>query len=284
MTSSELDADLTTLGAEVEWPDSEAGAAVRERLADRPGLGHLAQVAEWWLSVAPRPADPAGDQSRSPRRARVLVIGSVPPAVVETADELGASCRRIEPSGTLAGGAAIADDEIDSGADLIMLAVPGVEADAAVAVSVLTNTEPVKVLARGAAATEPEAWMERAVAVRDARRHCMPLRSQPDQLLGAIGSMRLAVAAGIALRAAARRTPVLLDGPVAAAAALIAYEAQPRAVRWWAAADLGPDPLQDLALTRMGQQPILGLGTGLGDGLAAVLTVPVIRAAALLAG
>ncbi len=41
------------------------------------------------------------------------------------------------------------------------------------------------------------------------------------------------------------------------------------------AADLGPDPLHELALTRMGQQPVLGLGSGLGDGLAGLLTVPV---------
>ena len=71
---------------------------------------------------------------------------------------------------------------------------------------------------------------------------------------------------------------------LASAAALIAYEAQPRAVRWWAAADLGADPMHELALTRMGQQGILGLGTGAGDGLAALLAVPVIRAAALLGG
>ena len=151
--------------------------------------------------------------------------------------------------------------------------------DAAVTVSVLTNTEPVKVLARGGAATDPDAWMDRAAAVRDARRACMRVRSDPDRLLDQLGSTRLAVTAALALRAAARRTPVLIDGPVAAAAALIGYEAQPRAVRWWAAADLGSDPAHELALTRMGQQAILGLGSGLGDGLAGLLTVPVVRAA-----
>jgi nicotinate-nucleotide--dimethylbenzimidazole phosphoribosyltransferase len=140
----------------------------------------------------------------------------------------------------------------------------------------------VKVLARGAAATDPEAWMDRAVAVRDARRNCMPVRTDPDALLDRLGSARLAVTAGLILRAAVRRTPVLIDGPTAAAAALIAYETQPRAVRWWAAVDLGADPMHALALDRMGQQAVLGLGTGLGDGLAAVLTVPVIRAAEAL--
>ncbi len=51
--------------------------------------------------------------------------------------------------------------------------------DAAVTVSVLTNTEPVKVLARGAAAADPDAWMDRAAAVRDARRACMKVRDRP---------------------------------------------------------------------------------------------------------
>jgi NaMN:DMB phosphoribosyltransferase len=268
--------DLVSLGADVDWPDSEAGTALRESLAGQHDLGHLAPLAEWWRGVRPR---------ETFDRPRLILVGAqVPTVVAAIADDVGASCRQVDAHGDLAAGAGIADEEIEAGADLLMVAVPGIDADAAVAVSALTNTEPVKVLARGAAATDPDAWMDRAVAVRDARRACMPVRTEPDRLLAEIGSARLAVAAGIVLRSAARRTPVLLDGPVASAAALIAYEAQPRAVRWWAAADLGSDPLHELALTRMGQQGILGLGTGAGDGLAAVLAVPVLRASALLGG
>lgn len=265
--------DLLSLGADVEWPDSEAGTAVRERLADRPELGHLAPLAEWWRAVRPPEA--------TLTRVRGVFVGAEAPTVVaDTAAAVGATYRQLPAQGDVERGVSVADEEIDAGADLLILAVPGGDADAAIAVSVLTNTEPVKVLARGAAATDPDAWMERAAAVRDARRRCMPYRDDSDRLLTEIGSERLAVAAGIALRAAARRTPLLIDGPVAAAAALIAYEAQPRAVRWWAAADRGPDPAHEIALTRLGQHAILGLGTGLGDGLAGLLAVPVIRAAA----
>ena len=268
--------DLVSVGADIDWPDSEAGTAVRERLADSPDYGHLAPLAEWWRAVRPR------ESLERPRG--VFVGGSVTDVVASTAANVRASWRHIDGEGDVAFGASVADDEIDAGADLLLVAASGVDADAAIAVSVLTNTEPVKVLARGAAATDPDGWMERAVAVRDGRRTCMAVRSDPDRLLEQLGSQRLAVIAGLVLRAAARRTPVLLDGPVAAAGALIAYEAQPRAVRWWAAADLGPDPLQELALTRMGQHAVLGLGSGLGNGLAALLTVPVIRAASVLAG
>jgi len=157
-----------------------------------------------------------------------------------------------------------------------------VAADAALAVSVLTNTEPVKVLSRGAAATDPEAWMALATTVRDRRVEVYRERDSADRLLVAIASPRLAAIAGIALQAAVRRTPVVLDGPAAAAGALVAYEAQPRAVRWWCAADLGPDQLHEIALTRLGQHGLLGLGSGLGDGLAGILAVPLLQAAARL--
>lgn len=272
--------DLVSVGADIDWPDSEAGSAVRERLADSPSYGHLAPLAEWWRAVRP---------NESLERPRGVFVGPpVGEVVASTADDVRATWRRVDGEGDVSDGVglgvSVADDEIDAGADLLLVAAAGVDADSAIAVSVLTNAEPVKVLARGAAATDPDAWMERAVSVRDGRRACMPARSDPDRLLARLGSRRLAVVAGVVLRAAARRTPVLLDGPTAAAGALFAYEAAPRAVRWWCAADLGDDPVQQLALTRMGQQAVLGLGTGLGDGLAALLTVPVIRAASALAG
>lgn len=267
--------DLKELGADVEWPDSEASSALRERLVGVPGLGRLATVAEWVVGV--RPAGTPFD------RVRGLLVGAQPGEIVlDTAAAVGAEMRTVADDTDLAAGAAVVDDEIERGTDLFIVSAPEMRADAAIAVSVLTGTEPVKVLARGTAATDPDAWMQLAVEVRDARRRCMPHRDDPDGLLRELGAARLAVLAGIALRAAARRTPVLLDGPVAVAGALIAYEAAPRAVRWWAVADQGPDPLDDIALARLGQEPILGLGTGRGDGLAGLLALPVLRAAPAL--
>jgi NaMN:DMB phosphoribosyltransferase len=269
---------LQSLAADVDWPDSDASTDVRERLVSEPGLGRLAGLAEWVAGVRP-------PGLASFARVRLLVIGGgADDLVADTAAAVGALVRSVPGDGAVRDGIALADQETDTGTDLLLLAAPGVRADAATAVAVLTNTEPVKVLARGAAASDPEAWMRTAVEVRDARRRCLPYREDPDRLLAEIGSDRLAVAAGVILRSAVRRTPVVVDGPVAAAAALVAYEAQPRAVRWWSAADQGPDPLHELVLDRLGQRPVLGLGTGLGDGLAALLCIPVIRVAARIAG
>ena len=267
---------LRALGEDVDWPDSEASVRIREAAYGHPELGRFATLAEWAAGVAPSKA--------RFEKVTVLIVDAEPAeAVVELAESAGARLRpMIELSDGLSAGIAVADDEIERGTELLVLAAPTMAADAAVTISILTDTEPVKVLARGEAATDPDAWMALAAEVRDRRRTGMAHRDDPDGLLADLSSDRLAAAAGVALRAAARRTPVMLDGPVATAAALIGYEAQPRAVRWWCAADVSGEPAHEVAHSRMGLRAVLGLGSGLGDGLAGLLAVPVIRTAVRL--
>jgi nicotinate-nucleotide--dimethylbenzimidazole phosphoribosyltransferase len=276
---------LISLGADVGWPDQDRAIAVRDRLArtaTSPALGRLSAVAEWVAGVLP------GGAGASFGSVRVVVIGAEPSqAAREAADFADVGMRVVTdlpgaPIDALAAGVQVGDLEVDRGTELIIVAAPGVGADAALAVSVLTNTEPVKVLTRGAAATDPEAWMALATEVRDRRREAIVVREDADRLLEVLASPRLAAVAGLVLQAAIRRTPVVLDGPVAAAGALLAYLAQPRGARWWCAADLGPDALHELALARLGLQGLLGLGTGLGDGLAGTLSLPVLQTAARL--
>ncbi|PZS35381.1 MAG: hypothetical protein DLM58_03980 [Pseudonocardiales bacterium] len=274
--------DLMTLGADVQWPDHEAVTAAQEALAATSDhLGRLGELAEWI----------AGAQGCFPprdfARVRTIVFGAAtnraPLAAI--AELAGCGVRPVPPrdgaiAQALSAGAAIADEEIDGGADLLILALQGPDAGTPTLtlVSVLTNTEPVKVLPRGAGLT-PDVWMQRAVDVRDTRRRGMVHRAQPVELLEAVGGADVAAAAGFVLRAAARRTPVLLDGLPAATAALVAYEAQPRAVRWWRSADLSAEPAHELALTKLGQRSVLDLGVGLADGTAGVLAAVVLRAA-----
>ena len=281
--------DLEAFGAEVDWPDHVAATRTRE-LAD-PDLGRMADLAEWLSGVQGYgPPRPLG-------RVRVVVFGGpVSDAVAELAVDLGVDVRTIdlatEGPGTAdatadiaragAMGAAVTDDEAERGTDLVIAAVGGSAVAAAVAVSVLTDLEPVRVLARGARAVDPDAWMARAAQVRDTRLRVRGLRHEPGQLLAELGETVLAAAAAFVLRAAARRTPVLLDGPGAAAAALIAFEQYPRGVRWWVSADRIYDPIHAQAISTMGLRCVLDLGVALGDGTAGLLAVPVLRAACRL--
>lgn len=279
--------DLLSLGADVDWPDNDAASAVRTMLASsHADPGRLGELAEWL----------AGVQGRNPprdfARARAVVFGAPSgtdgggtPPIQAIADLAGSGVRGVPQrsdsiADAIAAGAALADQEVDSGADLLVVALQGPDAGipCLALTAVLTSSEPVKVMPRGARLA-PDAWMELAVAVRDTRRRGMPHRGEPAALLAEIGGPDIAAAAGFLLRAAGRRTPVLLDGLPAATAALVAYEAQPRAVRWWQCADVSPEPAHEVALTKLGKRAVLELGIGLADGTAGLLAVPVLRAA-----
>ncbi|MDP9094313.1 MAG: nicotinate-nucleotide--dimethylbenzimidazole phosphoribosyltransferase [Actinomycetota bacterium] len=270
--------DLVELAAGVQWPDDGVAHDLPESAPGR-GYGRLEELARWLgalQGVAP-PKDPA--------RARIVAFGGSPcPALIAELAEAGVRVldttvwTDAQSASALAAGAALADDEIDRGADLFVIAVPQASLPASVLVAVLTNTEPVRVMQTGAA-TPAQAWAEQAIKIRDGRRRAFGLRGDPDGLLAAAAGVDIAAATGFLLRAAARRTPTVLDGVGAAAAALLAHAAQPRAARWWQAADESGHPAHALALLQLGQRPLLNLGVSRADGTAGALALLALRGA-----
>jgi nicotinate-nucleotide--dimethylbenzimidazole phosphoribosyltransferase len=85
------------------------------------------------------------------------------------------------------------------------------------------------------------------------------------------------------MAAAARAgVPVLLDGLISVASALLADRLAPGAAAWFAAGHRSTEPAQSLALDKLGLVPILDVGMRLGEGSGAVAAVPLVRSAALL--
>ena len=96
------------------------------------------------------------------------------------------------------------------------------------------------------------------------------------------GGADLAVLTGFCLQAAVRRTPVLLDGLVVGAAAMLADVLAPGARRWWLAAQRSPEPAMAIVLDRLELTPLVDLGVHLGDGTGAAAVVPLLQMAARL--
>ena len=180
-------------------------------------------------------------------------------------------------------GVAIADEEIDAGADLIVLADVGVGSTTAAAalVGLLTSTDASGVVGR-ASGIDDATWMRKCAAIRDAMRHARPVLADQVALLATAGGADLAVGTGLLLGAAARRTPVVLDGVVSAAAALVAQRIAFRAVDWWIAGTPHGDPAQELALDRLSLEPLLDLGIHVGEGVGAMAAVPLLQTASAL--
>jgi nicotinate-nucleotide--dimethylbenzimidazole phosphoribosyltransferase len=101
----------------------------------------------------------------------------------------------------------------------------------------------------------------------------------PHDALAAVGGLEIAFLAGVILGAGARRVPVLLDGFVTSAAALVAAGLAPAAVGSMLAATRSPEPGHALVLDALGLEPLLDLRLRLGEGTGAALALPVVRAA-----
>ncbi|MBK1786200.1 nicotinate-nucleotide--dimethylbenzimidazole phosphoribosyltransferase [Prauserella cavernicola] len=180
-------------------------------------------------------------------------------------------------------GMRVADAEVDAGADLLVPADlgVGVTTPSSTLVAALTGTEPVAVIGRGSG-VDDNGWMRKCVVVRDALRRARPVLSDPVELLRAVGGADLAAMAGFLAQAAVRRTPVLIDGLPAAAAALVAEEFAPGARSWWLAAHRSTEPAQVLALDHLDLEPVLDLGIRLGTGAGASAALPLLSASVRL--
>ncbi|MEV6994706.1 nicotinate-nucleotide--dimethylbenzimidazole phosphoribosyltransferase [Streptomyces sp. NPDC093228] len=181
-------------------------------------------------------------------------------------------------------GLAVADEEADSGTDLVVLgdvSVGGTTA-AAVLVAALCGTDASVVTGRGGLPIDDLAWMRKCAAVRDALRRARPVLGDQLQLLAAVGGADLAAMTGFLLQCAARKTPVILDGVVSAACALVAQRVAFRAPDWWLAGQKSGEPAQAKALDRMALEPLLDHGVTVGEGAGALLALPLVQAAAAL--
>jgi nicotinate-nucleotide--dimethylbenzimidazole phosphoribosyltransferase len=182
-------------------------------------------------------------------------------------------------------GMAVADEEADSGADLLVLgdvSVGGTTA-AGVLVAVMCGTDASVVTGRGGERIDDLAWMRKCAAIRDGLRRARPVLGEQLRLLGAVAGADLTAMTGFLLQCSVRRTPVVLDGVVSAACALVAQRIAFRSPDWWLAGQVTGEPGQAKALDRMSLKPLLDQGVTAGEGVGALLAVPLIRSAAALA-
>jgi nicotinate-nucleotide--dimethylbenzimidazole phosphoribosyltransferase len=149
-------------------------------------------------------------------------------------------------------------------------------------VSVFTGARPAEATGRGTGVDD--ATWERKVAVVSRAAARVPGRPTTPQAalagLAEVGGLEHAALAGFILGAAAHRTPVLLDGAIAGAAALVAAALCPVALEYALAGHLSHEAGHALALRHLGLRPLLELDLRLGEGTGALLALPLVSSAA----
>ncbi|WP_344295135.1 nicotinate-nucleotide--dimethylbenzimidazole phosphoribosyltransferase, partial [Streptomyces synnematoformans] len=146
-------------------------------------------------------------------------------------------------------------------------------------ISVFTDTEPAEVTGRGTG-IDDETHARKVEAVRRAIEVNRPDPADPVGVLAAVGGLEHAALVGFILAGSALRTPVLLDGVSAGAAALVARAVAPEALSACIAGHRSPEPGHAAALTKLGLRPLIDLDLRLGEGTGALLALPLVQSAA----
>jgi nicotinate-nucleotide--dimethylbenzimidazole phosphoribosyltransferase len=177
-------------------------------------------------------------------------------------------------------GIGVADALVKAGAACLLTGDMGIAntTPAAALIAVFTGTDPAEVTGRGTGIDDATYARKIAVVTAALRRHA-PDPADPLGVLAAVGGLEHAALAGFLLGAAARRVPVVLDGVIAASAALAAAAFAPDAPVAMVAGHRSTEPGATVALAHLGLAPLLDLGMRLGEGSGAVLALPVVAGA-----
>jgi nicotinate-nucleotide--dimethylbenzimidazole phosphoribosyltransferase len=178
-------------------------------------------------------------------------------------------------------GRTVADELVAAGRDLVVLGDLGVGSTttAATAVGAALRRPVLEVVGRGSG-VDDVAWMRKAAAVREGLRRARARPRDVPTVLRTVGSPDLAAAVALLLRCSAAGLPVVLDGPLVVAAAVLANRVSPTARHWWLVAERTDEPCVHRALETFAMTPVLELGVRAGAGLAGVLAVQAVVAAA----
>ena len=178
-------------------------------------------------------------------------------------------------------GRGAADAEVDEGADLLIGAVcgVGVSTPVSVLVAALTGMEPVDATTRGSG-IDDAAWIRKAAAVRDALFRVRRTGTDVLSMLRTGGGADLAALTGFIAQAAIRRTPVLIHDLPSTACAVLAHRIAPGADNYLVATSVSPERGHRRLLEMLGREPLTDWSVTDGSGVAALLVLPSLLAAA----
>ncbi|MER6069013.1 nicotinate-nucleotide--dimethylbenzimidazole phosphoribosyltransferase [Streptomyces sp. NPDC001817] len=146
-------------------------------------------------------------------------------------------------------------------------------------ISVFTGADPAEVTGRGTGIND-ETLARKTEVVRRALEFHQPDPADPIGVLAAIGGFEHAAMVGLLLGGASLRTPVILDGVSAGAAALVARAIAPEVLAACIAGHRSAEPGHVAALNKLGLRPLVDLDLRLGEGTGALLALPLVQSTA----
>jgi nicotinate-nucleotide--dimethylbenzimidazole phosphoribosyltransferase len=180
----------------------------------------------------------------------------------------------------LEAGIDIVNNEVKKGLDIVGTGDMGIgNTTASSAIfAAMTGLPPEKVTGRGTGLTD-EQLIHKTDCIRRALDCNKPDKSKPVEVLAKVGGFEIGGLAGVMLGAAAKRIPIVIDGFISGAAALIAMGLAPQIKDYLIAGHVSAEAGHTAMLKYMGLKPLLSLDLRLGEGTGAALGISIAEAA-----
>lgn len=176
-------------------------------------------------------------------------------------------------------GIEMTEEAINKGAGIIATGDMGIgnTTPSTAIVSVLTETPSSLITGKGTG-LDDSSLKRKAEVIEKAIEVNQPDRGNPIDVLAKVGGFEIGALTGVILASAANRVPVVIDGLISTAAALLAVEIAPLASAYLFPSHLSEEPGHQAALKKLRLEPYLLLKMRLGEGTGAVLGVFIIEA------
>jgi nicotinate-nucleotide--dimethylbenzimidazole phosphoribosyltransferase len=192
----------------------------------------------------------------------------------------GPAMTRAEAARSVVTGIEIAEQLIDDGIGVIAIGDMGIgNTTASSALTAAMTGAPVAAVTGRGTGVDDQGLERKVRVIERALEVNRPDANDGLACLVAVGGFEIGGMAGVILGATARKVPVILDGFVAGAAALVAVAICPAARAHLIAAHRSVERGHQIALEWLGLDPLLDLGMRLGEGTGAVLAMPILDAA-----
>jgi len=149
-------------------------------------------------------------------------------------------------------------------------------------VSVLTGLSAEEVVGRGTGIKDDMLLHKVNIVKTAISKHCLSKESSALDVLSHVGGLEIAGLVGVIIGAAKHRCPVVIDGYISTAAALIAVKLSEKVIPYMIASHQSQEQGHTHALAAMGLSPMIQLDFRVGEGTGAVLCFHFIDAALLL--
>jgi nicotinate-nucleotide--dimethylbenzimidazole phosphoribosyltransferase len=191
----------------------------------------------------------------------------------------GAAMTKEEAIKSIENGIEVFEEEFAKGIDIAGTGDMGIgntTASSAI-VSVVTGKPVEEITGRGTG-IDDKAFVRKIETIKKAISLNKPNPKDPIDILSKVGGFEIGGLAGVILASASKRIPVVIDGFISGAAALIAYQLKPEVKDYMIAAHCSVEKGHKAVLGYLGLKPLLNLDLRLGEGTGAALAMNVIEA------